>query len=184
MPFIGTIRATGFNFIEQGWLPCNGQYVDQNMYQALFAVIGNSYGPPQPGKFALPNLGGRVAGCIGPSNPLGSAEGQETVALSVAQMPPHTHTVSRRSAPTLQKTNAVNATTNLGSIAHVAGTAVTVVPSSDNEAPPNPPLVLDATFAQSMLSPTGAGQPHENRQPYLPMLFSICTDGDFPARPT
>lgn len=182
MPFIGAVRASTFNFIEDGWLLCNGQRVPKNQFAALYAVIGDAYGPFDQTTFALPNLVGRVAGGASTTNQRGSQEGTETVTLTLGQLPTHNHPVQRKAPPNaFAKRSGVNATTNLGSIAHVSGTTATVVPSSDNEIPPNPPLVLDASFAPMMIGITGGGQPHENRQPFLALFYSINYDGEFPA---
>lgn len=181
MPFIGTVRATTFNFVENGWLLCNGQRVAKQQFTALYAVIGDTYGSFDQTTFALPNLGGRVAGGASASNARGSSEGTETVTLSLTQIPAHNHNVQRKAPPNaFAKRSGINSTSNLGSIAHVSGTTATVVPSSDNEIPPNPPLVLDATFAPVMIGNTGGGQPHENRQPYLALMYCINYDGEFP----
>ncbi len=182
MPFIGAVRATTFNFVENGWLMCNGQRVPKNQFQALYAVIGDTYGPFDQSTFALPNLGGRVAGGASSTNARGSFEGSESVILTVGQMPVHSHGIQRKAPPNaLAKRSGVNATTNLGSIAHVSGTTVTVVPSSDNEIPPNPPLDLDAPFSPQLIGNAGGGQAHENRQPNLALFYCINYDGEFPA---
>lgn len=181
MPFIGAVRASTFNFVEQGWLLCNGQRVSKNQFAALYAVIGDAYGPFGQADFALPNLNGRAVGGASANNARGSSEGAETVTLTLQQLPSHNHLVQRKAPPNaFAKKSSVNGTTNLGSIAHVSGTTATVVPSSDNEIPPNPPLVLDAQFSPQMIGIAGGGQPHENRQPYLALMYCINYDGEFP----
>jgi microcystin-dependent protein len=184
MAFIGTVRATAFAYAEVGWLPCDGRILPIQQYQALYAVIGNAFGLTDDEHFMLPNLNGCAVAGQADGFPVGTLEGSGTVALTSSQMAAHTHVVSRRAAVDVtKKTNQVNATTNLGSILHFDAGVATVVPSSDNDVPPNPPLMLDAPFSSLLLSPAGGGQPHENRQPFLVMTYSICTEGEFPVPP-
>lgn len=191
-PLIGTVRATAFNFAEVGWLMCDGSLVSIQQYSALFSLLGTTYCGDGRTTFGLPDLRGRAV--AGP-NPNGSPTGlminqgamigTETVALTTPQMPIHTHVVNRKaSASSADKTSIVSPSASLGSIAGVKpdGTRE-AIPSSDNEIPPNPPLVLDAVFSLLAVSPAGQGMPHENRQPFLALNFQIAYQGTYPSRP-
>ena len=193
-PIIGSVRGVGFNFVERGWLPCDGRLLSIQQYSALFTVIGTSYGGDGRTTFALPDFRSRAIAGVNPSggaNPggipiaQGAVTGVETVGLTVAQMPAHTHDLTRKSATDAKdKTNQISPSASLGSIAAVAGDGtITVVPSSDNEVPPNPPLVLNAPFAPQAIGLAGSGTGPENRQPYLAVNFQLCVDGIYPVRP-
>jgi len=98
-PFVGEIRAFGFDFAPQGWLQCNGQTLAISQYAALFSLLGTTYGGNGTTNFQLPNLQGRVA--IGQGNGaglspyvMGQAAGTENVSLATAQIPSHTHAVN------------------------------------------------------------------------------------------
>jgi microcystin-dependent protein len=98
-PFIGEIRAVSFNYAPEGWLLCDGSVLQINTYQALYALLGNTYGGTYPNTFALPDLRGRSIAGVGISPnanvaPIswGQKTGQSGVALSVSELPPHTHT--------------------------------------------------------------------------------------------
>src|SRR5664279_5472570 len=95
-PFLGEIRMVGFNFAPVGWFLCNGQLLPISQYQALFALIGTTYGGNGTTNFALPDLQGRaILGSSGTSGnyPAGLKSGTTTVMLSVAQLPSHNHLI-------------------------------------------------------------------------------------------
>jgi microcystin-dependent protein len=96
-PFVGEIRAVGFNYAPDGWLMCQGQVVNVNTYQALYALIGNQYGGvASEGTFGIPDLRGRSIIGVGnglnlPPITCGEKTGQGQVTLTLSQMPIHTH---------------------------------------------------------------------------------------------
>src|ERR1700720_2241295 len=90
-PFIGQVIAVGFNFAPGGWALCQGQLLPINQNTALFSLLGTTYGGNGQSTFGLPDLRGRVPIHIGSSYPLGALAGSETVTLSVAQLPAHSH---------------------------------------------------------------------------------------------
>lgn len=192
-PFIGSIRAVGFNFAEQGWLLCDGRTYQIAQYQALFAVIGFTYGGNGSTLFAVPDLRGRAVAGDNPSNQnpfgilinQGMMLGSEQITLLTSQMPAHNHIINRKGpVNAIDKTNTVSPMSSLGSIAGIApDNSIVVIPSSDNETPPNPPLVLDTQFSPLAVSSAGGNQPHENRQPLVAVNFQIAFDGIFPSRP-
>ena len=102
-PFVGEIRMFGFGFAPQGWAPCNGQLLPINQNQALFSLLGTTYGGDGEATFALPDLRSRVPVGQGQGPGLsayaeGQAGGAETVTLTATQMPGHTHPVRASSS--------------------------------------------------------------------------------------
>jgi len=173
-PYIGEIRLFAGNFAPRGWALCDGSVLHISQYSALFSVIGNVYGGDGKTTFALPNLLGKAAIGQG-SGPglttrqLGISVGQESVTLTTAQMPSHTHipngtSVSSGATATADPTNAI-----WGS----ESAAARLVPYSDT-----PTTVMHP----SAVSPSGLSTPHNNMQPYLALTFIIATEGVFPPK--
>ncbi len=169
-PFIAEIRIFAGNFAPRGWAFCNGQLLPVSQNTALFSLIGTTYGGDGRTTTALPNLQGRA-----PMHPgrgpgltarrLGQRGGMETVTLSEAQMPNHSHTLEARpsSASTSDPTN--NYYANLtGANAYSNSTSSMV----DMQA--------------GLLQNAGGGQPHNNMQPFLTMNFIIALQGLYPSR--
>lgn len=173
--YIGEIRLLPYNYCPEGWLPCNGQQVLIQQYQALFAVLGNLYGTATSTQFYLPDLRSKAAMGASQQYPCGWSQGQNNVTLSPAQMPVHTHSVvSNRYAGTA---NAPASNLRFGG-ENSSGFAEYV-------AAPNPPVnPQPVAMHPATISVAGQSQPHENRQPFLALQFCICaTDGEFPVRP-
>lgn len=167
-PFIGEIRMVGFNFPPQGWAFCDGQLLGIAQNTALFSLLGTTYGGDGRTTFGLPDLRGRVplhhGGGSGPGlSPysLGQNGGFETVTLTAAQMPSHSH-----SQP-------------CSSDDPNAGSPVNNVPA----AVANPVYANTANSAMAVTGAVGGSQPHENRQPYLAINFCIALQGIFPSSP-
>src|SRR5580658_742842 len=102
-PYVGEIRMFGFGFAPQGWALCNGQLLPINQNQALFSLLGTTYGGDGRTTFALPDLQGRVPIHMGQGAGLspyvmGQVGGVENVTLTIAQIPAHTHTVNGQSS--------------------------------------------------------------------------------------
>jgi microcystin-dependent protein len=163
-PYIGEIRMFGGNFPPVGWLFCDGQLLSISENDALFTLIGTTYGGDGQSTFALPDLRGRVPLHQGNTFQLGQPGGVEQVTLTTQQIPSHTHVMSgslnTSSSPT--PTNAV-----IGKS--------TSIDAFINAQP------ADAMNAQS-ITPTGGSQPHENMQPYLCIDFIISLFGIFPSQ--
>ncbi len=168
-PFLGEIRMFGFNFTPQGWAPCNGQLLPINQNQALFSLLGTTYGGDGRTTFALPDMRSRVPACQGQCPGLSSyAEGQaggaETVTLAAAQMPGHTHPVK--------------ASSSAADSEQPGGRTLGRSASHIYTAKPDASTVMNA----DMLGDAGGSQPHSNIQPYLAVNFCIALSGIFPSR--
>src|SRR4028118_1792339 len=95
-PFLSEIRLFSFNFAPKGWAQCNGQLLPINQNQALFALLGTTYGGNGQTNFALPNLRGRTPIHFNNAHPLGEAAGSTSVTLTIQQLPAHTHLQNAR----------------------------------------------------------------------------------------
>ncbi|MGA7672505.1 MAG: tail fiber protein [Nitrolancea sp.] len=164
-PFLGEIRMMSFNFPPKGWALCNGQLLPINQNQALFSLLGTTYGGDGRVNFGLPDLRGRVPAHMGASLTLGERGGEQGHTLSIAEMPTHVHQVS---ASTSQ------ATSGAPSASLVLGASV----GSFAYAPPQNLVAMDA----GSLSSVGGSQAHLNMQPLLVLSFCIALQGIFPSQ--
>ena len=164
-PFVGEIRMFGGSFAPQGWAFCNGQLVQISQYDALFNLIGTTYGGDGQSTFALPNLQGRVPVHQGATFVMGQAAGAETVTLTLNQMPQHSHTLQASMNPGNQTNPPGNALA-----AVVAGSAYVQG-------------IANVALASGSVSPApGGSQPHGNLQPYLCVSFIISLFGIYPSQ--
>jgi microcystin-dependent protein len=172
-PFLAQIAVYGFNFAPRGWALCNGQLLPINQNQALFALVGTTYGGNGTTNFALPNLQGRAP--MHPGNgpglsprTLGQSLGFENHTLTASEMPAHSHGGSVASA--------MQASTASGNSGSPAGLfpAVTPRPAYADSA--------NGSLAAPIVSSSGGGQAHGNMQPYLCVNFCIALQGIFPSR--
>ncbi len=177
-PFIGQIQQFGFNFNPRGWAFCNGATLPIQQNTALFALLGTTYGGNGQTTFQLPNFAGR-GGCQQGQGPgltprsLGETFGTNTVTLTTAQMPAHTHPFNVYSQSDISKRAASPS----------AGNALSVATDS-NAFPFLAPGTINTTFSPNMIQPNaGGGQPHQNQQPYLGVNFCIALQGIFPSFP-
>lgn len=165
-PFIAEVRIFSFNFPPKGWAFCNGQLLPINQNQALFSLLGTTYGGNGQVNFALPDMRGRTPNHTGGQSgfALGQRGGSEAVTLTVAQMPAHNHFVNAVDAV---QNSSVPANTevyaNSGTSEFYAGTANTVMNA--------------ATISQ-----VGGSQPHTNQQPSLVLNLCIALQGIFPSQ--
>ena len=170
-PFIGQIMPVGFGFAARGWATCDGQIMAISQNQALFSLLGTTFGGDGRSTFALPDLRGRVAVHVGNGPGLsnyswGQKGGSETVTLNTNQMPSHNHTVNCTST-------AGNVSSPVGAIpgSEIAQGADVWQSGSANN-----------TMRSDMIGNTGGGQPHNNLQPYLAIFWLIALTGVFPSR--
>jgi microcystin-dependent protein len=151
-PFLAEIRAFSFGFVPQGWLACAGQLLPINQNQALFSLLGTTYGGDGFSTFALPDLRGRSGVHVGDGLVLGESAGEEAHALSVAEAPQHSTAVDVR-ATTRRPAGATPA----------RGGAYTAPPDGSSGS-------------------VGGSGAHENRAPFLAMTLAIAVQGIFPSR--
>lgn len=161
-PFLSEIKIVSFNFPPKGWALCNGQLLPINQNQALFALLGTTYGGNGQTNFALPNLRGQVPIHMGNGHTLGEAAGTTAVTVNIQQLPTHNHVLSV--SPT--NANGPVATNNFFGGANNAYT----------------PAANLTTLAPSTVSNVGGSQPHNNMMPYLVLNFIIALQGIFPSQ--
>ena len=162
-PFLGQITIYSFNFAPRGWAQCNGQFLPINQNQALFSLLGTTYGGNGQTTFALPNLQGRVPMYAGNGFVLGQTAGEAAHTLSIAEMPAHTHQAVGSSNPPNATTPANNFWASNTGFKPYAAT-------------PN------ATMSPNAVSSVGGSQSHNNQSPYLVLNMCIALVGIFPSR--
>jgi microcystin-dependent protein len=164
-PFLSEIKIMSFGFPPKGWALCNGQLMPISQNQALFSLLGTTYGGDGRTTFALPNLQGQVPIHVGNGHTLGEKGGEQNHTLSSAELPAHTHSVN---ATTAQATN------------DAPSPARVLAQSSGANS------YAGATNLQSMapnaLALAGGGQGHLNMQPFLTLSFCIALQGVFPSQ--
>jgi len=185
-PFLGQLALFAFNFPPKGWALCNGQMLPINQNQALFALLGTTFGGNGQTTFALPDLRGRVpVGVgVGGGNPLlGESAGTETVTLTVGELPAHTHALN--TASLTARARCVNSGGNQPTA--VGNTFAIVNPGSTQAYSSTPDSNMQASSAafsgSAPTAITGSSQPHENHQPYLVVSYCIALVGIFPSQP-
>jgi microcystin-dependent protein len=165
-PFLAEIRMFSFDFPPRGWAECNGQLLAINQNQALFSLLGTTYGGNGTVNFALPDLRSRVPIHFGNSNPLGTRAGVENHTLATTEIPPHNHLLNASSA---SGDTPVPPGSALAQFANAYASA-TVDASS---------LVMLRNESAGL---SGGGQGHSNVQPSLVVKFGIALQGIFPSR--
>lgn len=160
-PFLSEIRIMSFGFAPRGWALCDGQLLPINQNQALFSLLGTTFGGNGQTNFALPDLRGRAPIHVGASHTLGERGGEQAHTLSIAEIPTHTHVLS--GSP---------------SNANAAPAANNVLAAANNVY--NTPSNLTALGPSSIAS-VGSSQAHLNMQPFLTLNFSIALQGIFPS---
>ena len=163
-PFIGQIQMFAFDYAPRAWALCNGQTLPIAQNQALFSILGTTYGGNGIQNFMLPNMQGRTPNHWGTGlgvspRALGQVGGSEGVTLQTSQIPSHNHIAS-----------AVNAGPNQGS------------PAGNNWAQGAYSASANTTMNPADIAPAGGGQPHSNLSPYLVVNFCIALQGTFPSR--
>ncbi len=161
-PFLSEIRIMSFVFAPKGWALCNGQLLPINQNQALFSLLGTTFGGDGRVNFALPDVRGRTPIHVGGGHTLGERGGEQAHTLSIAELPEHTHLAigSANAADTGAPSNA----TLLGIINNVYGPPTNLVAMSPGE-----------------ISNVGGSQAHLNMQPFLTLSFCIALQGIFPS---
>jgi microcystin-dependent protein len=163
-PFLSEIRITSFGFAPKGWALCNGQLLPINQNQALFSLLGTTYGGDGRVNFALPDLRARVPLHMGSGHTLGEKGGEPAHTLTIGETPTHTHTLNGSSSNASQP-----------------------IPTGNllaRQAPANPYIGATALGAMNPGSVTNVGgsQAHTNMQPYVALNFCIALQGIFPSQ--
>jgi len=167
-PFLSEIRIFSFGFPPKGWALCDGQLLPINQNQALFSLLGTTYGGDGRVNFGLPNLQGRAPNHMGNGFFLGQVDGEQNHTLSIPELPSHVHSASGFDAP-------ANATSPAGS-SWAQGVET-------NQPTPNVySNAVNTTLIASALGNAGGSQPHPNMQPYLVLSFCIALTGIFPSQ--
>jgi len=163
-PFLGQISVFAFPFAPRGWAQCNGQLLPIAQNQALFALLGTTYGGNGTTTFALPDLRGRAAMHASTTHPQGQSAGEEAHTLITAEIPSHSHGAVCNSTGSDQVSPAGNVWgTDTAGYAPYASSA-------------------DSTCSTSAIANGGGGQPHDNMAPSLTVNFCIALQGIFPSR--
>lgn len=163
-PFIGEIRMFGGNFAPVGWAFCNGALIPISENDALFNLIGTTYGGDGQTTFALPNLQSRVPVHVGPGFVLGQSGGAETVTLTTSQIPAHSHVPQGNSGAGSQPSPSGGAWAVNSTLSPYTNTA--------------PSVNMDPAAIGS----AGGSQPHDNMIPFLVINFIISLFGVFPSQ--
>ncbi|MEW6212880.1 MAG: tail fiber protein [Acidobacteriota bacterium] len=164
-PFLSEIRIMSFEFAPKGWALCNGQLLPINQNQALFSLLGTTFGGDGRVNFALPDLRGRTPIHVGSGHTLGERGGEQAHTLSIAELPEHVHVVNASTTV---------ATTNTPGSSEVTGqsTASSLYGSAGSG--------LVAMAPAAVLN-VGGSQAHLNMQPFLTLNFCIALQGIFPS---
>lgn len=167
-PFLSEIRIMSFVFAPKGWALCNGQLLPINQNQALFSLLGTTFGGDGRVNFALPDYRGRTPIHVGSGHTLGARGGEQAHTLSISELPQHTHVLNASN----QTGNSANP--NFGGTGHVLaqdpGNAY-----STNFSPGA------ASLNTGSVANAGGSQAHLNMQPFLTVSFCIALQGIFPS---
>ncbi len=160
-PFLSEIRIMSFSYPPKGWAWCNGQLLPINQNQALFALLGTTFGGNGQTNFALPDLRARAPIHAGAGHTLGEKGGEASHTVTPAELPGHTHVLS--------------GTNENGAAANPSG-AVLAAANNVYHAPTNA-----VTMSPGSVTNAGGSQPHDNMQPSLTLSFCIALQGIFPS---
>jgi len=164
VPFVAEIRIFPFNFAPKGWALTNGQLLPINQNQALFSLLGTTYGGDGRVNFALPNLQGRSQVHVGNGFTLGQTGGEQAHTLSISELPNHQHPVNASSTQATTGTPSTDKMLSTSTGAFAYGTPQSLVAMDPSEE-----------------SAVGGSQAHLNMQPFLVLSFCIALQGIFPS---
>ena len=163
-PFLSEIRLYSFSFAPKGWALCNGQFLPINQNQALFALLGTTFGGNGQTTFALPDLRARVPLHEGAGFTMGQSGGEQSHTITQNEMPAHSHPIVGTA-----ETNGSIIPTNQSVLANSAPTEMYG-------------KAYNVALHPNTISSVGGSQPHNNMQPYLVISFCIALQGIFPSQ--
>jgi microcystin-dependent protein len=162
-PFLGELRLMSFNFPPKSWAYCAGQFLPINQNQALFSLLGTTYGGDGRVNFQLPDLRERIPMHMGNGHDRGEKGGVATRTLTISEIPAHTHSL---------RASGTDGDSQLPS-GHVLARTVNNIYAGVNNL---------TTLRPQTVASVGGSQPHENQQPYLKMNWCIALQGIFPSQ--
>lgn len=175
-PFLGELKIISWNFPPKGWTFCNGQLLPINQNQALFSILGTTYGGNGQTTFGLPNLQGRMPVHVGNGIGLGQLGGETAHTLNSSEMASHNHIInvdSNTAASSNSNTPASNSVPGQSAGATHNGTALEILMyGTASGTSLNPATILSS----------GGSQPHDNMSPYLVLNVIIALQGIFPSQ--
>lgn len=174
-PYLGQIEAFAFGYVPRGWLACNGAILPINQYQALFALLGTTYGGNGTTNFMLPNLNGRIPMGAANLSSAGQASGEENHTLLLTEIPQHTHVVvaqANTDPAATGGTDTPSAGTQLGAGFNPTASVTENIYSAAG----------GVALPVAAVANAGSNQPHSNMMPYLAINYCICMAGIFPSR--
>ncbi len=161
-PFLSEIRIMSFGYAPRGWAMCNGQFLPINQNQALFSLLGTTFGGNGQTTFALPDLRGNVPIHVGSGFTLGQKGGEQAHTVTMSEMPLHTH---------VDQAASIDGTVVIPTGNLLARSASQLYAPPNNLTPMSAPTV----------SNVGGSQAHLNMQPFLVLNFCIALQGIFPS---
>jgi microcystin-dependent protein len=164
-PFLSEIRMMSFNFPPKGWAFCNGQLLPINQNQALFSLLGTTYGGDGRVNFGLPDLQGRTPMHMGNGHTLGERGGEQAHTLSISELPTHLHSLNGSTTQATTVTPDINTVLSGSTPQNVYAGAANLV-----------------AMASNAIANTGGSQAHLNMQPFLTINFSIALQVIFPSQ--
>ena len=167
-PFLSELRLFSFNFPPKGWALCNGQLLPINQNQALFSLLGTTYGGDGMTNFALPDLRGRTQVHMGNGISLGQRYGESSHTVTTQELPAHNHLM--------------NCFSNAGSGNAAPGTFYADTATLTGVNVYKTGVAPSVQMAANVISNIGGSQPHENRQPFLTLNWCIALQGIFPSQ--
>ena len=172
-PFVAEIRIFPFNFAPKGWAFCDGQILPISQNTALFSLLGTTYGGDGKSNFALPDMQGNAPMHPGQGpglslHDLGETSGSETVTLLESEIPSHSHFMRAHNGDQADH--------------QTPGPSTSLAQSANGNAYQSTTNTSLALLANTILTPAGGDQPHNNMQPYLTLNFCIALQGVYPPR--
>jgi microcystin-dependent protein len=182
-PYLGQVEVFSFNFAPQNWTTCSGQLLQISQNQALFSLLGTTYGGDGIRTFGLPDLRGRFAVGWGQGHglsdyTLGEVGGQETHTINIGEMANHNHGwMVNSSTPATANTAVPSTSVVLGQTTGVPaqGALFSLLLYNSTGTP-------SGTLDSHTIGLAGGSQPHDNRMPYLTLNFCIALRGGYPSR--